>query len=77
MKTSDVNQMTVARKSVTTPDRGAYTVKEFCAWAGISRSKFYQEVNAGQIRLRKIGRKSVITVDEAENWLLNLPGAKL
>lgn len=58
--------------------RGAITVDEFCGWANIGRSKFYQEVTEGRLRLRKIGRKSVVTVTDAQTWLNNLPeGGKL
>jgi excisionase family DNA binding protein len=56
-------------------NRGAFTVDEFCGWARIGRSKFYQEVQEGRIRLRKIGRKSVITYSDASTWLSNLPDA--
>lgn len=54
-------------------DRGAFTVDEFCGWARIGRSKFYQEIQEGRLRLRKIGRKSVVTVVDAEAWLASLP----
>jgi hypothetical protein len=53
--------------------RGALTVDEFCGWANIGRSKFYQEVAEGRIQLRKVGRKSVVTVSHALAWLENLP----
>jgi hypothetical protein len=46
----------------TAPNRGAMTVDEFCSWASIGRSKFYQEVAEGRITIRKIGRKSVVTL---------------
>jgi excisionase family DNA binding protein len=52
---------------------GAMTVDEFCGWARIGRSKFYQEVQEGRIRLRKIGRKSVVIRTDAEAWLCSLP----
>lgn len=61
--------------TITPENRGALTVDEFCGWASIGRSKFYDEVNAGRIQLRKIGRKSVITMPEAMAWLENLPKA--
>ena len=54
-------------------NRGALTVDEFCGWASIGRSKFYKEVEEGRIRLRKVGRKSVVTVADALAWLENLP----
>lgn len=56
-------------------ERGAYTVNAFCEWASIGRSKFYQEVQEGRLRLRKIGRKSVVTAADAEAWLNSLPEA--
>lgn len=57
-------------------DRGALTVDQFCSWACIGRSKFYQEVAEGKVRLRKIGRKSVITVLDAKAWLERLPDGR-
>lgn len=53
--------------------RGALTVDEFCGWASIGRSKFYQELQEGRIRIRKVGRKSVVTVPDALAWLESLP----
>ena len=55
--------------------KAAMTVDEFCGWANIGRSKFYQEVNEGRIKLRKIGRKSIVTTTDAEIWLASLPEA--
>jgi hypothetical protein len=53
--------------------RGALSVDEFTSWSGIGRSKFYKEVAEGRLRLRKVGRKSVVTVPDALAWLENLP----
>jgi predicted DNA-binding transcriptional regulator AlpA len=68
------------KRSLHTPDtfaaRGALTVAEFCSWAAIGRSSFYREVKEGRIKLRKLGRKSVITMAEAEAWLNSLPVAE-
>lgn len=52
---------------------GALTVDEFCGWARIGRSKFYSEVHEGRLKIRKIGRKSVVTMADAETWLASLP----
>jgi hypothetical protein len=54
-------------------NKGALTVDDFCGWASIGRSKFYQEVTEGRLRLRKVGRKSVVTVHDALAWLDRLP----
>lgn len=55
--------------------RGAFTVDEFLGWASLGRTRFYDEVKAGRIKLRKIGRKSVVTMPDAMDWLNSLPEA--
>jgi hypothetical protein len=52
--------------------RRAYSIPEFCAVYNIGRSKAYEEAKAGRLRVRKIGRASIITHDDAEEWLDNL-----
>ncbi|MEP4703342.1 MAG: helix-turn-helix domain-containing protein [Hyphomicrobiales bacterium] len=52
--------------------RGAMTVKEFLDWARISRTTFYKEVNNGRIPIRKVGKRTLIAMDDAKNWLANL-----
>lgn len=54
---------------------GAMSVGEFCRWGCISKTKFYSEVKAGRLELRKVGTKSVILRSDAEAWLHNLPTA--
>ena len=60
-------------KTITT--KGAMSVEEFLQWASIGRSKFYEEVKTSRLKMRKIGRKSVITMHDAEAWLNALPEA--
>lgn len=60
---------------INTTTKGALSVQEFLHWASIGRNKFYQEVNAGRLKMRKVGRKSVITMPDAEAWLQSLPEA--
>jgi len=55
--------------------RGNLSVDDFLIWAGIGRTKFYQEVKEGKIRIRKIGSKSVVTMPDALAWLNALPEA--
>lgn len=55
-------------------DNGAFTVKEFCAWAGIGRTTFYALVASGRLRVRKLGKKkTLILAREAVEWLESLP----
>ena len=53
--------------------RAALSVKEFCAWACISRSTFYNLIAAHEIRVRKIGNRTVVLCSDALAWLQALP----
>lgn len=51
------------------PERGAYSVNEFCALHGIGRTMFYQMVKDGTApKVVKVGRRSLITREAAEAW---------
>ncbi len=54
---------------------GAFTLAEFLTWARIGRTKAYQEIDAGRLKVRKLGRKTLILRTDAEAWLNNLPEA--
>lgn len=54
---------------------GALPIPEFCRLYGIGRSKTYQEINAGRLKAKKIGRKTLIT--NADEWLGNLPALEI
>ncbi|WP_243320412.1 helix-turn-helix domain-containing protein [Geothrix sp. SG200] len=59
----------------TKPDtlKGAFTVPEFAAWAGISRTRAFAEIKALRLFPRKCGRATLVPRDEAERWLQGLP----
>ncbi|MEP6355290.1 MAG: helix-turn-helix domain-containing protein [Hyphomicrobiales bacterium] len=48
------------------------TVRDFLEWARISRTTFYKEVNNGRIPIRKVGKRTLIAMVDAQNWLANL-----
>ena len=56
-----------------TTEKGALSVNEFLQWASIGRTKFYDEIASGRLKIRKIGRKSIITMTDAVEWLNSLP----
>lgn len=58
---------------MTTNKNGAMTVLEFLSWARISRTTFYKEVSEGRIPLKKVGKRSLILMRDAEAWLEGLP----
>lgn len=57
----------------TTEQFGAMSIEDFCRWAGIGRSLAYKEVEAGRLRIKKVGRRTLVTMDAARAWLANLP----
>jgi hypothetical protein len=55
------------------PLKRLLTVPEAIFTYGIGRSKFYLEVGAGRIRLRKCGRRTLVSADDMEAWAAGLP----
>lgn len=51
----------------------AMTITEFCERYGPGRTKAYEELKLGRLRARKIGKRTIITEDDAEDWLRRLP----
>ena len=51
----------------------ALSIGEFAQRYGVGRTTTYDEINSGRLRARKIGKRTIIPVDEAENWLQRLP----
>jgi hypothetical protein len=49
------------------------SVEEFCERYGPGRTKAYEELKAGRLRGRKMGARTIITEDDAEDWLQQLP----
>ena len=45
----------------------------FCETYGIGRTKTYEEIKSGRLRVRKVGRRTIVTADDAEEWLSTLP----
>ena len=51
----------------------ANTVADVLRRVGISRTKFYQEINAGRLKARKIGSKTVVLEVDLQAYLDALP----
>lgn len=52
--------------------RAALTVNETCAALSISRTKFYEQVEEGRIRVLKLGRRTLVPVTEVPAFLDSL-----
>jgi hypothetical protein len=51
----------------------AMSLQVFCKAYSIGRTKAYEEINAGRLKARKAGMRTIITEDDAEEWLRLLP----
>jgi hypothetical protein len=51
----------------------AMSLHVFCETYSVGRTKAYEEINAGRLRARKSGKRTIIAVDDAEDWLNRLP----
>ena len=54
-------------------DLGASSLKNFCRRNDIGRSKAYQEIKEGRLRIRKVGRRTIVTRKDEKRWLDALP----
>jgi hypothetical protein len=51
----------------------SFSVDEFARRNRIGLTTAYAEIRAGRLIARKIGRRTVITIEDARSWRDNLP----
>ena len=49
------------------------SIEQFCERYGVGRTKAYAEIKSGRLRARKVGRRTILIQDDAEEWLRKLP----
>jgi hypothetical protein len=54
-------------------DPSVFDLPAFCVWAKISRSTAFEEIAKGRLAVRRVGRKSLVTLDAARDWINRLP----
>ncbi|GGF74639.1 hypothetical protein GCM10007301_38120 [Azorhizobium oxalatiphilum] len=52
-----------------TENPGALSINDFCQWAGIGRTLAYRQIQAGRLSTKKVGRRTLITMEAARSWL--------
>ena len=55
----------------------AWPFGEFCKQVGMGRTKGYDEVRKGRLRVLKVGKKSIVTAEDAQQYLDSLPRLEL
>jgi excisionase family DNA binding protein len=66
------SQTTTADLSFAKCVKRAFSIREFCQLYELGRTKAYQEINAGRLKSVKVGSKTIIRADDAEEWLASL-----
>ena len=51
----------------------AMSISQFCQDYDTGRTRAYEEIRSGRLRARKNGKRTIITEDDAEDWLQQLP----
>jgi excisionase family DNA binding protein len=51
----------------------AMSIAQFSERYGPGRTTIYEEIKLGRLRARKCGKRTLITEDDAEDWLRSLP----
>lgn len=70
---SEVERKRRSRQRAESIQQRAMSVEEFCERYGVGRTRFYEEIKQRRLRARKVGKRTIITDDEAEAWLQRLP----
>lgn len=56
-----------------TPEPLAYTVNQALVVTNIGRTKLYEEIDAGRIKTKRLGRRVLILAEDLKAWLNALP----
>jgi hypothetical protein len=64
--------ITSTQEAQASPPRRAWLIAEFCARNGISRRLAYDEIGSGRLKIRKVGRRSIVTTEDEDAWLASL-----
>ncbi|MEQ9435650.1 helix-turn-helix domain-containing protein [Hyphomonas sp.] len=51
----------------------AYTVNHACAVADCGRTKLYEAIGDGSLRVKKLGNRTLILAEDLRDWLTGLP----
>ncbi len=54
-------------------ERIAYSINEVVELTGVSRSRLYELIAAGELRTRKLGRRTLVLSADLTQWLSSLP----
>lgn len=63
-------------KQLAESNAAVYSVEDFIQRFSISRTRLYEEVNAGRLKIRKNGHRTIILKEDADAWKFGLPSVQ-
>lgn len=54
-------------------ERNCLSLEEFCFRNAIGRTTAYNEIKAGRLIPKKVGRRTIISLEEEARWLADVP----
>lgn len=60
-------------KSARAPQRIAHSVDETVQISGTSRTSVYEAIRSGELKAKKLGRRTLVLDDDLRAWLASLP----
>lgn len=52
-------------------EKQAYSIAEFAKTMSLGRTRVYQEIKEGRLQFIKVGKRTLIPAQYADNWLRN------
>ena len=49
--------------------RASFSIEEVCKITGLSRATVYKSISAGELKIRKLGRRTLVLAPELANWI--------
>ncbi|MEQ1802482.1 MAG: DNA-binding protein [Gammaproteobacteria bacterium] len=57
------------------PSKFALSLAEFAESHSLSRTTVYKEIAAGRLKVSKVGRRTLVTLEQAADWRASVSGA--
>jgi hypothetical protein len=70
---AEISERERERRARQSAQSRAFDIGGFCRRYSVARTRTYEEIKSGRLRVRKCGRKTLIAEDDAEDWLAKLP----
>jgi excisionase family DNA binding protein len=70
---SEAERQRRAQQRATSIQQRAMSIDAFCCRYGIGRTSVYEEIKHRRLRAVKVGKRTLISEDDAEDWLRQLP----